>query len=268
MFKAVLFFIVSSTFATASDCTSLYNNRGLNLDTTIEAYECLDNLNADDLSKLDKSINLNKMAYLKFFEASYYNNNSISSLVSSFNLAKDSIKLYAPLFNKEDVVKLPTEQVEQVALSYYLYGTSVSKYVDLRGKWEAIKRMSEIKNTMRMILSLKKPNTFHYGAYRTLAIFNLKVPKIAGGDIKRSGMFFKKLMQESKTSMGISSYPVGHIYYAEYLKRIGKKKEACDELELIKSLSDSEIESNFRDLIYETKSDRAIAESRSEQYSC
>jgi hypothetical protein len=268
MFKLLVFLTTFSLYASANDCNTLYDNRGEDLDTTVLAYSCFEDLNKSNISKLKKSSNLNKMSYLKFFQASFFENDSINSLATSFTLAKDSIKLYAPLFNRVDVLALPSSQVDQVALSYYLYGTAVSKYVDLKGKWEAIKRKSEIKNTMKMILGLKKPSTFHFGAYRTLAIFNLKVPKIAGGDLKKSGMFFKKLFKDSMTEINVISYPVGHIFYSEYLFKIGKKNDACKELDLVKSLTDQEIDRYFQDLKFETTQDRAVAHRKFELYSC
>jgi len=268
MYKLIMVMITISSIASATECNDLYSSRGQNLQTTIDAYNCFDNNNEGNISNHEKSVNLNKMAYLKFFEGSFYENDALNSLYKSFSLAQDAIKLYGPLFNKEAVIDLPTVQVEEVALSYYLYGTSLSKYVDLKGKWEAIKRMSEIKNTMKMILSLKKPSTFHFGAYRTLAIFNLKVPKIAGGSLSRSGMFFEKLMKESKTQINVISYPVGHIFYAEYLRRIGKNQESCQQLDLIKSLTNDEIETYFQDLKFETIKDRNVAEETFKQYSC
>lgn len=266
MFKIIAVLVLTSSFVFANNCDALYDRRGESLDVTLSAYDCYEKIN--DTDKLKNSSNLNKMAYLKFFQAAFFEDNRLNSLVKSFSLAKDAIKVYGPLFNKNDVKDLPAEQLEQITLGYYLYGTSVSKYVDLKGKWEAIKRMSEIKNTMKMILSLKKPETFHYGAYRTLAIFNLKVPKIAGGDIGRSRIFFEKLMKESKTDINVSSYPVSHIYYAEYLRIVGKGQEACAELNLVKSLTDQEIETYFKDLFYESIKDRALALETFEKYSC
>ncbi len=268
MIKLFMILIVSSTIASASECENLYEQRGESLQTTLEAFECFEKANEGVSDQFEKSKNLNKMAYLKFFQGSFYENDSLNVLYKSFSLVQDSIKLFGPLFNRDAIEVLTQDQIEEVALSYYLYGTSVSKYVDLKGKWEAIKRMSEIKNTMKMILSLKQPSTFHFGAYRTLAIFNLKVPKIAGGSLARSKMFFEKLMEESKTSLGVISYPVGHIFYAEYLIKTGNKQSACAELNLVKSLTDEQIEANFKDLVYETKKDREVAKETFENYSC
>ncbi len=266
MFKVIALYLTLPTLLFANNCDELYNSRGESLKVTQDAFNCLDILQEE--SKLFNSKRLNKMAHLKFFEATYFENDRLNSLVKSYSLAKKSINQYAVLFNSTELKKLPSDEIDEVALSYYFYGTSVSKYVDLKGKWEAIKRMSEIKNSMNMILRLKRSSTYHYGAYRNLAIFNLKVPKIAGGKITRSKLFFEKLIKESSSEIGVSTYPVGHIYYAEYLKRVGKKAEACKQLTLVKDLTDAQINSTFLDLIYETKKDRSDAEKVFEKYSC
>lgn len=268
MMRMLIVFSMLTTAAFASDCNDLYKNRGLDLQTTQDAFSCLKNTNQTQTDKYQKAIIFNKMAYLKFFEASFYENDSVKALYDSFTHAKDAIEQYGPVFNRDAVKDLPNKQIEEIALSYYIYGTSVSKYVELMGKWEAVKRMSEIKNTMKMILSLKKPETFHYGAYRTLAIFNLKVPKIAGGNIQRAKMFFEKLMKESMTSLNVASYPVGHIYYAEYFWKTGQNEKACKELDLVRNLTDEQIETYFRDIIHETKKDREVAQEIFEIYSC
>ena len=266
MFKFIVLATAMCTTLLASECESYYKKRGESLSTTNKAITCYESLTAD--SKLVKSEKLNKISYLKFFKATYFEDNSLENLKDAYNTAKDSIEQYSSMFDSTAARSLEEDQKEEVALSYYLYGTAVSKYVDLKGKWEAIKRMSEIKNSMTIILKMREAQTFHFGAYRTLAIFNLKVPSIAGGDLNKSKLFFERMMEESKNELGLSSYPVGHFYYAEYLFRVSKKAEACSELFLLKNLSDKDIENFFPTLIYETKKDRADAAKRIESSNC
>lgn len=266
MIKILIALAVIATSVFPSTCDDLYNKRGESLSATQDAFSCLEK--SETLNKMQLSSKLNNMAYLKFFEATYFENDSLVTLVQSYEYSKESVEVYGKMFDIASVRDLGDEDLKQVALAYYLYGTSVSKYVDLKGKWEAIKRMSEIKDSMKMILSLKQPSTFHYGAYRNLAIFNLKVPSIAGGSMDRSKIFFERLMSSSKNERNISSYAVGHIYYAEYLIRVNRKADACKELDLVKSLNDSDINTYFKDLIYETKKDQEEAIKMFKEYSC
>lgn len=266
MFKLIVFTSVLSAALFANDCTYLYGKRGDSLDSANKAIACYEAMTTD--SKLLESKKLNQISYLKFFVATYFEDDSLQNLRDAYNTAKDSIEQYSRIFDSTAARNLEVIEKQEVALSYYLYGTAVSKYVDLKGKWEAIKRMSEIKNSMTTILKMKEAQTFHFGAYRTLAIFNLKVPSIAGGDLNKSKLFFERLMKESKNELGISSYPVGHYYYAEYLYRVSKKDEACSELFLLKNLSDKDIENFFPTLIFETKKDRADAAKKIEKYNC
>jgi hypothetical protein len=256
------------TKAYANDCNYLFSQRGISLEKTSAGYSCFDKLNQSTTTTFDKTYNLNKMSYLKFLEATMFNNDKVEALKKSYELAQDAIKQYGNLFSRESIQNLPENELKLVAESYYLYGTAVSSYIEIMGRWEAVKRMSEIKNTMTMILSLKLPETFYYGAYRTLAIFNLRVPKIAGGNINRSRAFFQRLEKESTNEINVMSYPVGHIFYAEYFRKTGKNEEACRQLEKVKDLTDIEIKTYFNDLYYETLVDRDLAKEQFEKYSC
>jgi hypothetical protein len=266
MFKLIFIVILSSAFSFADECVELFDKRGEDLNTTLAAYDCFDQQNPEN--KLDKAKKLNQMAYLKFFEATYFKNNRLNTFVKSYSLAEKAAELYGILFEHKQLRDLPSEQVDQIALAYYLYGTSLSNYVDIKGKVAAILNMSKIKKASRTILALKKPGTFHYGAYRNTAMFYYKVPMLAGGSMKKAKVFFEKLIKVSKNSINVSSYPVNHILYAEYLKEVKQKTKACAQLTLVIKLTDDEIEAYFKDLSYETKKDRIEAQKAFERYSC
>lgn len=266
MYKlSVLVFILVFN-ALANNCERLYFDRGEGIDKLEEAIECYKS--TKEKNQLLELKRLNSLSYLYFFKSMFYGKNKESSLIKSYNFAKDSINKYGTMFNTAPIRNLPKEEKSQVARAYYLYGTAVSQYIELKGKWVAIKRMSEITKSMTSVLRLRLPETFYYGAYRTLAIFNLKVPKVAGGSLAKSKSFFEKLMKESLNGLGVSSYPVGHYFYAEYLYRVSRKNDACSELQKVIDIKDKEIYEFFPDLIPETFKDRENAIKKFEEYNC
>jgi len=269
MLKLVLITIGLILQVSAEDCETFYENRGSSITTLEEAYNCFQTkVQSPSATKDSKAYGLNKMSYLKFFEGIYYGNSPEKKLIKSFELAKEAILLYGEMNDRSILNTLKKSQIQEVALSYYLFGTSVSKYVDLKGKWEAIKRMSEIKNSMKMILSLREPSTYHYGAFRTLGIFNMRVPSIAGGSLPRSKMFFERLINASTNNNGVMTYPVGHLYYAEYFWITDQKESACLQLEKLLNLDEEEIKVNHFDLYYETLNDKVLAQRLYDKYRC
>jgi hypothetical protein len=73
MFKIIIVLLVTSSFVYANSCDALYDKRGESLETTLSAYDCYEKIS--DTDKLRNSSNLNKMAYLKFFQAAFFEDN-------------------------------------------------------------------------------------------------------------------------------------------------------------------------------------------------
>ncbi|MCT4641834.1 MAG: TRAP transporter TatT component family protein [Bacteriovoracaceae bacterium] len=255
--KKWLLLLVSYNLFAITNCDALYEKRGQSLEITEQAIECF-----------SYASNLNKVSYLLFFKATYFEADVLRSLIDSYGFAKKQILKYGNMFDFSSYDNLSVEEKRELALAYYQYGTSVSKYVEYKGKFEAVKRMKEIKSSMKMILRLKEPQTFFYGAYRTLAILNYKVPKIAGGDLRLAKKYFEKLMNLTSID-GLSDYPVNHIFYAQFLyTKNANKQKACSELKKVMGITDREIESRFESIRYETLKDRKDAALKYKKYSC
>ncbi|MBD65984.1 MAG: hypothetical protein CME62_12305 [Halobacteriovoraceae bacterium] len=225
-----------------ANCDDLYERRGESLSTLKLGKQCLKDLIAtSNLSKDLKGEAISDLSYLMFFEAEYYLDNDEDKMLAALNKAKEGAEIFGELNDFRVYRKL--SQAEQAALAEALYnfGTITARYIDLKGKWEAIKRMGDIKKPMSSVIRLKQQEYAHYGAHRTLAIFYLKVPGIAGGSIEKSKEFFDVVMKQTTDATGLSSYPLNNMVYADYLFEVDKDKEACAQLAMVKNLTAADI---------------------------
>ena len=162
-------------------------------------------------------------------------------LSEGISLAERGILLYGEKYNVAEYLKLNAPEKETLAWLLYNYGLTTSRYVDLAGKFEAIKRMEDIKKSMNSIIRMKEEKTSFFGAHRTLGIFHMKVPAIAGGRIEISKQYLDKAVAETKDETGLSQYPANNIALADLYYKLGKNEEACEQLALVKDLDEAKI---------------------------
>jgi hypothetical protein len=251
-FLIILFPVISLA---QSQCDLLYTQRDGGQMKAEEALVCYEQTYANLSSREEKSNSLNKMSYLKFFIAEYFLREKIGTLYEAMDLAEKSVLLFGEKYSLSDYRTLSEEEINLLAIALYNYGLTTARYIDLKGVMEALSRMGDIKKSMQTIIRLKKEEIVHYGAHRTLGIFYMKVPGIAGGDMKLSKEYFDKALLMTKVKEQLSSYPANNIAFAEWLYKSGKNKEACDQLKVISSLSESEVKELNNDLFYESMID-------------
>lgn len=254
MLKVLLlsFFV---TFAHATtNCDSLYTDRHLGQEASTKAFECYSRTLSSAQTRADQALILTRMSYLKFTIAEFYLELKLDALYEAFTLGERAILLFGAKYDLDAYASLSESELDVLGEAFYSYGVSLSRYVDLKGRLEAIKRMEDIKKSMNSILRINRENTVFFGAYRTLGIFHLKVPSIAGGQIQLSRPYLEKAIQGSIFRGGLSRYPGNNLSYAEVLFKLSKSAEGCAELKNLGTLTEADLALMDNGYVLETKS--------------
>lgn len=265
----IVFSILSTT--TYANCLDLYTERAESLAKTNDAIECFKQLETTASGNIAKSEALIKITYLHMFKSEFYTEDSgqkMLELKSAMIKSEAAALLFGRLFDIRGYETLGETEKDQVAKALYFYGTAMSRYVEIKGKIEAIKRLSRIKRTMNSVLRIGRDSLEHYGAHRTLAILNAKVPVIAGGDKELARKYFEIVIKNTQTILGASSYPLNNLMFAEFLFENATKAEACAQLEKIAALTTEEVESLNNGYTAETLSDVRKANEKLKSFSC
>lgn len=264
----ILITLVMANFSYADSCKESYRNRGISLQKTDEALNCYQEDLKSLTNILDRANAYANLSYLEFFKAEMFLTEKLSALESSINYAQKGAELFGELFDVVSYRKLDDVSKIVLAKNLYNYGTSVARYVDIKGKWEAIKRMGDIKNSMNSILRIGQADIAYHGAHRTLAIFHMKVPAIAGGKKELSKKYFLIVMDKTSYRGDLSRYPVNNLMFAEYYYSEKMLPAACRQLALIKDLDESEVKQMANGLYYETLKDVEKAKKVFKDYQC
>lgn len=245
-----------------SACDSLYHSRHLGEAKAREALTCYEKELPTAKGHEAKGIILNKMAYLNFFIGEYHSDKRLAILQKGIDLAEESMLQFGTKYSIDDYRKLSPSELKVLAESLYLYGFISARWVDIRNStMDALRRMNDIKRPMLTILRLNEGDLYHRGAERVLGIFYMKVPAIAGGDMKLSGDYLEK-------SRLAGSFPVNHFVYAEWLYKSGKRAEACKELSLISDLTEDDVKLLKNGFYYESLIDVQKARALRAEYEC
>lgn len=251
MLNLIVLFLATTVFA-QSDCDSLYEKREAGLDKAKEALTCYESSLPSGSSIESKAHTFNRISYLKFFIAEYFLDEKTAVLYEGMEVAEKSVLLFGPKYSLNDYRLLAPEELKLLAIALYNYGLLTSRYVDLMGTMEALKRMGDIKKSMTTIMRIKEEGTAHYGAHRTMGIFHTKVPAIAGGDMNIAKDFLLKAIEMTLYKDGVSTYPANNIAYAEWLHKKGFSEEACSQLKLILKLNADDIRAMNNGLYFES----------------
>lgn len=242
-----------SVLANANDnCDELFIKREEGLSASKLAFNCYQVNLANQKERVSISHHLNQMSYLKFFMAEFFMEEKTDVLLEAIDLSEKSLLLFGTKYSIPTYEKLSPSEKKSLADSLYYYGLTTSRYIDIKGQWEAIKRMGDIKRSMDSLIRIKEESTAFFGAHRTLGIFHMKVPAIAGGKIELSKQYLLYAIENSKFSGDLSLFPANNIAYSELLMKLDKKEESCHQLKIVAELSEPEVRSMDNNLFYET----------------
>ena len=233
-------------------CEDLYSNREKGKAEAVEALSCYAKEQAQSSTREQKAYVLNRMSYLKFFIAEYHLTEKEDTLLEGIDLAEKSMLLFGTKYAVTEYIKLSAAEKKLLAEALYNYGLTTARYIDIKGQWEAIKRMEDIKRSMNTIIRIKEEPTAFYGAHRTLGIFHTKVPVIAGGKIELAKQYMQTVLENTKFSGDISLYPANNLAYADLMYKLEDKKEYCHHINLVAALTEDEVRSMDNGLFFES----------------
>ena len=273
MMKNLIIFGLASVFSFGAyaDCANLFEQRNesaTKLQSALNCYENIISTTGQDNAKADSLI---RTSYLHMYNSEYYilgDSNKMAELNLAFDKAKDAAELFGRLFDLRSYEKLGESEKDNVARALYFYGTAISRYVEIKGKIEAIKRLSTIKRSMNTVIRMGRESIEHYGAHRTLAILNTKVPVIAGGNRELAQKYFEIATSRTETSKGYSSYPLNNLMYSEFLSENGTNEQACSQLSKIINITEDEILKLDNGYSFETLNDIKKARSKYSKLAC
>lgn len=246
-----LAFLSALTFAN-STCEELYLNREVGQTAAMEALKCYENDLTTISDREQKAHTLNRISYLKFFIAEYHLNEKEETLLQAINLSEKSMLLFGTKYAVTEYMTLTASEKRLLAEALYNYGLTTARYIDIKGQWEAIKRMEDIKRSMNTIIRIKEEATAFYGAHRTLGIFHTKVPVIAGGRIELAKQYMKTVLENTVFAGDVSLYPANNLAYADLMFKLENKKEYCHHLSIVAALTETEVRSMNNGLFFES----------------
>ena len=245
--------LFSATAFSQDSCIESFNARHIGLAKAQEALSCYKKESEILTDTSSKAHALSQMSYLNFFIAEYHLDDKENTLLEAINQADKALLLFGEKYSVNNYNKLSNSDKKIVAQALYNYGLTTSRYIDIKGQWEAIKRMEDIKRSMSTIIRIKEEETAYYGAHRTLGIFHIKVPYIAGGRIELSKNFLQAAIDKTSYDKDLSLYPANNVAYAELMFKIEQKDQGCRHLKLVTDLTDEKIVEMKNGLIEESK---------------
>lgn len=244
-FFAVFLISCFTLFSRASSdpCFDLYILKGLSPEATSKALECY--YKTDSSSPIEKAQILNQKAYLLFFQAEHEVDSEnkalqLEKLDVAMATAKEAAIIFGPFLDFDSYRNLANSESRLLSRSLYLYSTILARISSIQGPVSIISQWPEIQKILKMVLRLKNSDIEFYGAHRTLAIANSRLP--AGfGDKKTAEQFFQFAIQNTLKRDGLSAFIDNTIYYAELLWITDKDQESCQLLKLASEVTDAEI---------------------------
>lgn len=248
-----LVLVLFTVFSYASTtCDELYQNRHIGLSTATDSLKCYEKEFATVSTRDEKAHALNRMSYLRFYIAEYHLAEKEDMLLQGINLAEQSVLLFGTKYAVPEYMNLSASAKKLLAEALYNYGLTTARYIDIKGQWEAIKRMEDIKRSMNTILRIKEESTAFYGAHRTLGIFHTKVPVIAGGKIDLAKQYLNTVLEKTVYAGDVSLYPANNLAYADLMYKLENKKEYCYHIGIVAALTETEVKAMDNGLFFES----------------
>ena len=233
-------------------CEVLFQTREIGMSEANEALQCYEKDLSTLSNKEQKAHALNRMSYLKFFIAEYHLTEKEETLLQAINLAEKSMLMFGTKYAVSEYMNLSASEKKLLAEALYNYGLTTARYIDIKGQWEAIKRMEDIKRSMNTIIRIKEEPTAFYGAHRTLGIFHTKVPVIAGGKIELAKQYMQTVLENTSFTGDVSLYPANNLAYADLMYKLENKKEYCHHLNIVAALTETEVRAMENGLFFES----------------
>ncbi len=229
----LLTFSALSSANELSVCEALYQKRESQFS---ESFSCFENLLSSSTSVLEKTTALNRQSYLNFYYGIHLApGEKLQAMEDSLSRARASAELIAPWLDESKYQALAPALKRQLSTSLYYYGTALAARAEIQGDLAVVLAWPEIQKVMRLILRLGNADVEGFGAYRTLAIANTRIPAIAGGDKKLAEQYFKLILKNTST------HPSNTLGYADLLRRLDRTPEACALIQNLLSLSPDQI---------------------------
>lgn len=223
-----------------ASCDQQYQNRGLISGATQTAINCYEAELKNPQAKTEKAVTLERLSQLHFFMSSFEDSaNAESRTRKATELAEESVLIFGPWVSEKDYLQLNSEDRRALSMSLYSYGTSFARYSEIQGTLTVVTNWPSIQKVMKLVMRLGHPDVAGYGAHRTLAIANTRMPA-PFGDKKLAEQYLKFAIQKSDQG-GFSSYLVNHNMLADLLFRLNRIAEACAELKIVAGVSDDQI---------------------------
>lgn len=260
MLRVLVFISLALAAAQAqATCLDLFNARGTTNSSVTEALDCYKNEASKSSDPIAKADALNKIAYLYFFVGAFGRDQAAdANLQDSMTAAKQSASLFGAWMDEAHYKTLGDQERLAVSNSLYIYGTSLARASERSGTITVITKWPEIQKVMKMVMSLGHPEVYGYGAHRTLAIANTRMPPIAGGNKKLAEQYLTLAISKTDHA-GVSTYPANNYFYADLLLRLSRKQEGCAQLQKVASLTDEQVETSLPGA-YEANRDRSDAQ--------
>jgi tetratricopeptide (TPR) repeat protein len=131
-------------------------------------------------------------------------------------------------------IKNSLDENEELTLAEAMYskGISLSQWGKLKGISSSIGRLPEVLGLMDRIEMMGYESIHEYGPYRTIGRINFVLPKLFGGDLKKSEQYLKDAYRNTlPEGEQYSTNGYNNIYLAETLHKLGKENQAIRLLE-------------------------------------
>ncbi len=131
-------------------------------------------------------------------------------------------------------IKNSLDENEELTLAEAMYskGISLSQWGKLKGISSSIGRLPEVLGLMDRIEMMGYESIHEYGPYRTIGRINFVLPKLFGGDLKKSEQYLKDAYRNTlPDGEQYSTNGYNNIYLAETLHKLGKENQAIRLLE-------------------------------------
>ena len=211
-----------------------YDAAGINrVQQSADIYESLMGQVADPKKKA--SLQIAKAQSMYFLgQASSDSRYKITIHDAAYKLANE----VAILFGVTDVKRpdlarlqaLPVADKKLLAEGLYQRGINLGQWGQASGVTTALFKWSELRENMKLIVSLGFESMSHYGPLRTLGRGFQKVPVLMGGDMSLAEQYLKKALN-STLALGknFSVHGTNNVFYAEFLlDKGGRKQEIID----------------------------------------
>lgn len=250
-------FVAIATHAEDS-CMNSYLEKGLvqgSINSSIDCYKL--QLENKSISRADQSHAMNQLAYLHFFVAERTADKATRSKLQTAakTYAEKSVALFGPSLNYDNYKDLDSDSRRVLTRALYLDGVLLARIAEEKGGFAVVSKWSEIQKIMNMCMRLGHPDVEYYGAHRTLAIANTRMPAMFG-DRQLARNYFELIQQNTKVGTGPSALIVNNILYSELLFKENQSSQACQLLEAAANVTDEWIQLNAPAHIAESLKER------------